>query len=81
MEKCVLCGAVTRRRKVQLPIPVAEKFVVVKGVPARVCGQCGEVYYGLQTARALEEVENRVERGDVRLLPLRNAYKVALAGV
>ncbi|MBI4362715.1 MAG: type II toxin-antitoxin system MqsA family antitoxin [Euryarchaeota archaeon] len=80
MDKCSICGATTRRRKVDLPTRVNNKFLVVKGVPAYVCVQCDEIYYDLKTARALEDVENRVERGRVQLQPIRNAYEVELAG-
>jgi YgiT-type zinc finger domain-containing protein len=31
-------------------------IVVIKNVPSRVCGQCGEVSYGDEVARRLEQI-------------------------
>lgn len=35
------------------------RLVCIEGVPAEVCPQCGEVYYGPEAVRRLEELRQR----------------------
>jgi YgiT-type zinc finger domain-containing protein len=37
-------------------------IVIIKNVPARVCGQCGEVSYNDDVARRLEQIVNSIKR-------------------
>ncbi len=55
------------------------KLLMVKGVPADVCIQCGEIYYTVDAAKALESLENEVLKGSAKLTELDNAYDVPLA--
>jgi hypothetical protein len=41
--------------------------LVLKGVPARVCSQCGEAYFDEATTRRIEEIADRVERAGVQV--------------
>jgi YgiT-type zinc finger domain-containing protein len=36
--------------------------IVIKGVPADVCGNCGEYYLGETTARRIDEIAVQAER-------------------
>jgi YgiT-type zinc finger domain-containing protein len=37
-------------------------IVIIKNVPARICGQCGEVSYNDDVARRLEQIANLIKR-------------------
>jgi YgiT-type zinc finger domain-containing protein len=41
--------------------------LVLKGVPARVCSQCGEAYFDEATTRRIEEIAERVEHAGVQV--------------
>lgn len=57
--RCYFCGADT----VPKPVTVDERWdgrlVSIEGVPADVCPQCGEVYYGPEALRRLEELRRQ----------------------
>ncbi len=40
---------------------------VLKGVPARVCGQCGEAYFDDATAKPIEEIAERASQVGVQV--------------
>ena len=40
---------------------VEDCIIIIKNVPARVCSQCGEVYYSDDIAEKLEEIVNRLQ--------------------
>jgi hypothetical protein len=42
-------------------------LVVVKGVPATVCKQCGEVFIDIAVARVVEKILSAAERDGVTL--------------
>ena len=41
--------------------------LVLKGVPARVCGQCGEAYFDEATTKHIEEIAERASHNGVRV--------------
>ena len=43
------------------------KTLVVRGVPARVCSQCGEAYFDEATTKRLEEIAEQVRGTGVQL--------------
>ena len=44
-----------------------EQLVVIKDVPALVCGQCGEVFVEIKAVRTTEELLTKAERDGVIL--------------
>jgi len=67
---CVICKRRTSRPgKATITLERADTTVIVKGVPARVCDNCGEEYVDEDTSRRLEIVETAARGGvqvDVR---------------
>ena len=57
--KCAICGGTSREGKTTVSVDTGVGVVVVRGVPAHVCGQCGEEWL---TARSSAEVERIVQR-------------------
>ena len=41
--------------------------LVLKGVPARVCGQCGEAYFDEATTKPIEEIAERASHIGVQV--------------
>jgi len=41
--------------------------LVLKGIPARVCDQCGEAYFDSATTRRIEAIADQVERAGIRV--------------
>ncbi len=69
--KCVICRhGTTRPGKTTVTLEREGTTIVVKGVPARVCGNCGEAYVDEATsANLLNSAEEAVRAGvqvDVR---------------
>ncbi len=78
MKKCAICGGKTEHRVVDIPTEIKDKFLIIKGVPANVCIQCGEIYYGLDVARELEIIEDKVSEKAIKLVRAKNVYEVPL---
>ncbi len=78
MKKCAICGGKTEHKIVDIPTELKDKFLIVTGVPADVCTQCGEIYYSIDVARELEKIEDKVSEHSIKLVRAKNAYKVAL---
>ncbi len=69
--KCLICkNGETRSGKATVTLERDETTLVIKGVPADVCANCGEEYVGEDiTARLLSAAEEAAEKGvqvDVR---------------
>ena len=68
MTRCVVCktgevhpGATT------LTVERSGMTLVIKGVPARVCGSCSEAYFDEATAKRIEVMVERLERTGVQV--------------
>lgn len=54
--------------KTNLPYEIGERqLVVIQGVPATVCEQCGESFIGISVARAVEGILEAAKRDGVTL--------------
>ena len=69
---CPLCGGTKRPGRTTFAADLGEALVVVRNVPATVCGQCGEEWIAADTARTLERLteEARRKREQVAILAL-----------
>lgn len=55
-NKCVFCGnSEFIEKKVQYFYRNNDKFIIVNNVPCKVCGYCGEQYFG---GKELEKIES-----------------------
>ncbi len=78
MKKCAICNGKTEHKVVDIPTELEDKFLIIKGVPADVCTQCGEIYYTIDVARELEKIEDKVSEKSIKLVRAKNAYEVPL---
>jgi|GEM_PF-662962 YgiT-type zinc finger domain-containing protein len=59
--RCYFCGADTEAQRVTVDERWDGHLVSVDDVPADVCPQCGEVYYGPEAVRRLEDLRQQQE--------------------
>jgi len=65
---CVICKrGTTRPGKARITLERAHTTVIVKGVPARVCDNCGEEYVDEDTSGRLLEIVDAAARGGVQV--------------
>ena len=58
--RCVICKTgELKPGTTSLTVERGEMTLVLKGVPARVCGQCGEAYFDEATTKHIEEIAER----------------------
>jgi YgiT-type zinc finger domain-containing protein len=53
---CFMCKGSTQEGLSTFTADMGGCIVVIKNVPSRVCGQCGESSYSDETARRLEQI-------------------------
>ncbi len=70
---CVLCKGEMKSGKVNFPIDEEDNFILIKGVPAEICEQCGEVFLKDDVAAAIEEIAKTAKATNVEFEILRFA--------
>lgn len=66
--KCVICkNGETQRGKTTVTLERGGTTLVVKGVPARVCDNCGEAYVDEQVTRKLTQAAAEALRAGVQV--------------
>jgi YgiT-type zinc finger domain-containing protein len=66
--KCVICKhGETRTGKTTVTLERGSTTLVVKGVPARICDNCGEAYVSQETTRQLLETAEEALRAGVQV--------------
>lgn len=58
---CPLCGGETVDKNVEVIETVNGRWVIIKGVPAEVCTQCGERLYSENEMRKMEELREKIQ--------------------
>ncbi|MGB7533447.1 MAG: YgiT-type zinc finger protein [Halobacteriota archaeon] len=75
--RCVICGSQDiEHKEVEEEIKVGNDIVIV---PAKVmvCMNCGERYYDRETMKMLEEVEDKIEKKQLKFELMGKVLKVA----
>ena len=66
--RCVICkSSEVKPGTTSVTIERGEMTLVLKGVPARVCGQCGEASFDEATTKRIEEIAEKVRRAGVQV--------------
>ena len=61
--KCVICKhGETARGEATVTIQRGESTIVIKGVPADICGNCGEYYLDEATAQRVSDIVDQAEK-------------------
>jgi YgiT-type zinc finger domain-containing protein len=71
MEKCPICGGERKKGHTTYSVDTGFGGIVVRGVPASICSQCGEEWIDPQTAKTLEEIVKsaRSKKANLEVLP------------
>lgn len=58
---CFMCKGNLEKKKVNYIVDL-EDTIIIKGVPAKVCTQCGEQYFDDETAENIEKIVNQLKQ-------------------
>lgn len=60
MNKCVMCGGTVNYCKVDVERKWQNRLVIIEGVPANVCEQCGEQYFDSDVVLQMEQIKKAI---------------------
>ena len=58
---CFMCKGEAIEKKVNYMVDLENTIIIIKGVPAKVCTQCGEQYFDDQTSENIEGIINKLK--------------------
>ncbi len=64
---CLMCKGDLEEKKVNYIVDLEETIIIIKGVPAKVCKQCGEQYFDDKTAENIEAIVNDLKKIPIEL--------------
>ncbi len=74
---CGLCKGNLKEGKVNHIVDLGEGIIIIKGVPANVCKQCGEYYVDTKVALILEAIVDEVRKNRAEVLIIKYSEMVA----
>lgn len=69
-DQCSFCRGKLVKGKTEFIARAANEVVVIKGVPAFVCEQCGEAYFNLEISRKIDDIMRDAHQGKLCVRPL-----------
>ena len=54
MKTCYFCRGPVEARTIDYMARRGDTYTLVKGLRAEVCGQCGEIYLGIEASKAID---------------------------
>lgn len=58
---CFKCNEELVEKKVNYMVDLENTIIIIKGVPAKICTQCGEQYFDDQTSENIEKIVNKLK--------------------
>ena len=58
---CFKCEGILKEKKVNYFVDLENTIIIIKGVPAKVCLQCGEQYFDDETAENIDRIINQMK--------------------
>jgi len=74
---CALCKANLSNGKVNHIVDLGDQIIIIKNVPASVCGQCGEYYVDTETALKLESIAEEAKKNKAEVFIVKYNEMVA----
>jgi len=68
---CPVCKGNMKKTILNFPVDLKTDFVLIQGVPARSCKQCGEFYISDKIHMQIKRIVKRVEETHVELEPVK----------
>lgn len=59
--ECFKCKGKLEEKKVNYVVDLENTIIVIKGVPAKVCINCGEQYFNDETSENIESIVNQLK--------------------
>lgn len=74
---CFMCKGDLEEKKVNYIVDLDETIIIIKGVPAKVCKQCGEQYFDDSTSENIEMIVNQLKQLPMEVSIVNYTEKVA----
>ena len=58
---CYMCKGEVIEKKVNYMVDLENTIIIIKGVPAKVCTDCGEQYFDDKTSENIENIVNKLK--------------------
>ena len=75
--ECFICKGELEEKRVNYVVDLENTIIIIKGVPARVCKQCGEQFYDDETAKNIDTIVNKLKDLSVEVTIVNYKEKVA----
>ena len=75
--KCFKCNENLEEKNVNYFVDLDATIIIIKGVPAKVCKQCGEQYFDDETAKNIDEIVNKLKELSAEVTIVNYKEKVA----
>ncbi len=75
--KCFMCKGDLKGKKVNYVVDLDNTIIIIKGVPAKVCTQCGEQYFDDETSENIEKIINQLKELSTEVTIVNYKGKVA----
>ena len=72
-----MCDGDLEEKKVNYVVDLEETIIIIKGVPAKVCPQCGEQYFDDKTSENIERIVNQLKQLATEVTIVNYTEKVA----
>lgn len=75
--ECFKCKGNLIEKKINYVVNLEKTIIIIKGVPAKVCKQCGEQYFDDETTENIEKIVNQLKEFETELTIVNYKEKVA----
>lgn len=58
---CFKCKSVLKEKKVNYMVDLENTIIIIKGVPAKVCDNCGEQYFNDEVSENIERIVEQLK--------------------
>ncbi len=72
-----MCKGDLEEKKVNYIVDLEKTIIIIKGVPAKVCKQCGEQYFDDKTSENIENIVNQLKKLPMEVSIVNYTEKVA----
>ena len=72
-----MCKGNLEIKKVNYVVDLDSTIIIIKGVPAKVCAQCGEQYFEDETAENIDKIVNQLKKLSTEVTIVNYSEKVA----
>ena len=74
---CFMCKGQLIEKKLNYMVDLEDTIIIIKGVPAKVCTQCGEQYFDDKTSENIEKIVEQLKELSTEVTIVNYKEKVA----